>query len=422
MHILMLSEFYPPMIGGMERHVQTLAKELVRRGHHVAVATLQSKGLRAFEEDEGVRVHRLCGWSRILAPFYQDQQHQFHPPLPDPGVMAGLQRVVALERPEIVHARRWMMYSFVGLKVWSGAKLVVTLHDYSLFCSTMTYLHHGQICTGPSYTKCISCASPHYGVGKAILLTNGLRLSSPLHRHVDKYIAVSSAVGDASQQATRQPACSIEVVPSFIINNAEDEADNVGRPRFLPPKDNYMLFVGRAAAYKGFAVLLAAYAELSAIAPLVLMITGDMDRLTVLPKNVTVVHNVPHAQVMAGWKHCVLGVVPSLWPEPFGQVVVEAMACGKAVVASDIGGLHDLVIDGESGLLVEPGNVDALREAMRSLLLDAARRERMGSVGRERAKLFTVGTVTNRIEEIYEELLNKDARSTNGDEQNNASA
>ena len=60
---------------------------------------------------------------------------------------------------------------------------------------------------------------------------------------------------------------------------------------------------------------------------------------------------------MIGWKHCAVGVVPSVWPEPFPQVAIEAMACGKPVIASAVGGMGDMVIDGESGLLVEPGNV-----------------------------------------------------------------
>src|SRR5438552_7874839 len=130
MRVLMLSEFYPPCVGGVERHVQTLARALVRRGHHVAVATLQHKGSPAFEDDEGVRVYRIPGWNTALAPFYEDQERQFHLPLPDPGVIAGLRRIVKQERPDIVHARGWMLYSFAGLKTWSKAKLVVTLHDH----------------------------------------------------------------------------------------------------------------------------------------------------------------------------------------------------------------------------------------------------------------------------------------------------
>jgi glycosyltransferase involved in cell wall biosynthesis len=104
--------------------------------------------------------------------------------------------------------------------------------------------------------------------------------------------------------------------------------------------------------------------------------------------------------------HCLVGVVPSIWPEPFGQVAVEAMACGKPVIASAIGGLPDVVADGVSGLLVEPGNVRALQEALRTLLSDPARREQMGMMGRQRARLFTVSTVADRIEQIYAELLN----------------
>ena len=118
------------------------------------------------------------------------------------------------------------------------------------------------------------------------------------------------------------------------------------------------------------------------------------------------VRKVPHAQVMAGWMHCAVGVVPSIWPEPFGQVVVEPMACGKSVIASAVGGIPDIVVDGESGLLVEPGDVSALQEALRVLLLDPAKRASMGMVGRQRARLFTVSTVADRIEQIYAELLN----------------
>ena len=160
MRILMLSEFYPPFIGGMERHVQTLAHELVRRGHHVAIATLKHDKSPSFELDEGgVQVYRLVGWNRMLALLYEDQGRQFHPPLPDPGIMNGLRRVIDQEHPDIVHARRWILYSFVGLKAWSKAKLIVTLHDYSLFCPTMTYLNNNQVCTGPGYMKCLRCSS-----------------------------------------------------------------------------------------------------------------------------------------------------------------------------------------------------------------------------------------------------------------------
>jgi len=300
-----------------------------------------------------------------------------------------------------------MLYSFVGLKAWSKAKLVMTLHEYGLICPKKSYLHEGQVCTGPGYVKCIGCVNAEQGMMKAALLTTALKLSSPLRRYVDRYLAVSSAVRDACIMAIDQSSQSIEVVPNFTSSTAVDEASQIKRPSFLPFADNYVLFVGRQSdhAHKGLDVLLEAYTGVSHLAPLVVMIADRSDTTQRFPDGVTVVHNVPHAQVMAGWIHCAIGVVPSIWPEPFGQVAVEAMSCGKPVVASAVGGLRNVVVDGETGLLVPPGDAQALREALRTLLLDPSRRAQMGAAGRQRARLFTVGTAVDRIEQIYAELV-----------------
>lgn len=81
------------------------------------------------------------------------------------------------------------------------------------------------------------------------------------------------------------------------------------------------------------------------------------------------------------------------------------MACGKPVVASAVGGFPDMIVDGESGLIVPPGDVHALRKALRELLLDPVRRVRMGEAACQRATMFTVGTVVVQIERMYTKLL-----------------
>lgn len=405
MRVLMVSDFYPPIIGGLERHVQTLSRELARRCHHVAVATLWHDGSPAFEVDQGVRVHRLAGWSRMLTPFYENTERHFHPTMPDPGMMAALRRVVAREQPDIVHARGWMLYSFLPIKAWSKAKLVVTLHDYSLVCPKKTYVHEGHVCAGPEYMKCLRCAAGQYGGAKSLALTTGLRLSSRLHGRVDRYLAISGAVRAASLNGTGHPPHDIEVVPTFIPDNVVDEGARVGRPDFLPPHDNYILFVGALGAHKGLPVLLHAYEGLADRVPLVVIGTDRRDTPERFPEGVTVKYNVPHAQVMAAWAHCLAGVVPSVWPEPFGQVAIEAQASGRPVVASNIGGLSDAVSDGETGLLVPPGDALALREALCVLLNDADLRARMGAAGRVHARRFMASTVTDRIEQVYAEVL-----------------
>jgi glycosyltransferase involved in cell wall biosynthesis len=101
-------------------------------------------------------------------------------------------------------------------------------------------------------------------------------------------------------------------------------------------------------------------------------------------------------------------IVPSVWEEPFGMVAVEAMMRGTAVVASNGGGLREIVRPGATGLLVPPGDVAALAEALRTVATDRALCERMGSTGRQVALAeYTVATHADRIEAHYRRLVGR---------------
>src|SRR5689334_19232946 len=133
MRILMLIDSYPPTIGGAQIHVRHLAGELACRGHEVAVATLWQPGLAEFELDGGVRVYRLRGSAQRAARLlFRDGGRSYAPPFPDPELTLALRRVARRERPDVVHGHNWLLYSFLPLKAWSGARVVATLHEYSL--------------------------------------------------------------------------------------------------------------------------------------------------------------------------------------------------------------------------------------------------------------------------------------------------
>ena len=113
----------------------------------------------------------------------------------------------------------------------------------------------------------------------------------------------------------------------------------------------------------------------------------------------------PHGAVMEAWKRSLIGLLPSVGPETFGIVVLEAMSCGRPVIASRIGGIPDVVADGETGLLVPPGDIEALRSAMAELLANPELREQMGCAAVQRAAQFSASAIVPRVERIYQELI-----------------
>ncbi len=165
------------------------------------------------------------------------------------------------------------------------------------------------------------------------------------------------------------------------------------------------MFAGALGPHKGLDVLLEAWAGLDLRVPLVLAGIRRMDTPRSFPAGVIVAEDVPHEDVLRAWGHCVAAVVPSVWPEPFGLVALEAMAAGRPVIASAVGGLADLVVDGVTGILVPPGDAGALRSAMQLILDDPFLRGRMGAEGRRRAEAYTANVFVERWERVFREVV-----------------
>jgi len=404
MRILMLAQFYPPTIGGEERHVRNLAIELAGRGHTVSVATLLHDNAPALEMDQGVRVHRMHGTMQRLGMLFSDSSRQFAPPFPDPELLLELHHILLEEQPDIIHAHNWIIHSVLPLKAWSKAKLIVTLHDYSLVCVQKRLTYQERLCSGPSPVKCLQCASEFYGTAKGVptVLANwvGSKLEDQL---VDMFLPVSYAVARGVRLARRRVP--YRVVPNFVPDNIRDEhCDNHPLLKQLPQGD-FILFVGDVKRDKGVDVLLQAYRAMQRDIPLVI-IGRPCDELSVdIPEHVSVLPGWPHDAVMSAWGRCTFAVAPSIWRDPCPTVAMEAMAMGRPVIASRIGGLSDIVEDEETGLLVPPGDVQALRLAMENLLDNATRREYMGRMARQRIADFQAKTVVTRIEQVYQEVL-----------------
>ncbi len=408
MRVLLLSQFYPPVIGGEERHVRNLGAALAQRGHDVSVGTLRRPGTPDIELDGAVRVHRLCSTLQRLTALHADSERPHAPPFPDPELTLSLKRLVAEERPDIVHAHNWIYATFLPVKAAVGVPLVVSLHDYGLVCAKKNFMHRGtHLCDGPSLSKCLSCATRHYGAVKATATTLGNFVSSFFARRlVDRFIPVSHAV--AHLTGLVRGAAAYEIIPNFVPDDIEVLGPEDPCLRDLP-SDEFILFVGDMMRLKGVDVLLKAYVTLQQAPPLVLIGRRVPDTPNEFPPNVHALGTWPHSAIMHAWRRSLFGVLPSVGPEACATVIMEAMACGKAVVASDIGGMPDIVDHGETGLLVPPGDAQALADAMRTLLHGRALLSRLETTSLTKARRLKAEAVVARIEQVYRDVLRETA-------------
>jgi glycosyltransferase involved in cell wall biosynthesis len=402
----MLTQFYAPIIGGIERYVQSLSAALVKRGHHVAVVTLLHPGLPEEEMDGEVCVYRIRGTvQRIGSLFSTDRFHA--PPFPDPEAMISLRSIIEKERPDLVHAHNWMVHSFLPLKGWSRAKLVMTLHDSEMRCVQMRMMYMDRVlCSGPGPVKCLRCAVHHYGTVKGTVTLVGNGVMNGFERSgVDQFIPVSSAVAASNDLINNDRTKEkVQVIPNFIPDDIFRNSPIGEAGKNLFPEEPFILQVGDLVPDKGIYVLLEAYQGLRSAPPLVLIGRRTPDTPCELPSGVRIIECLPHDQVMDAWQRCLFGVVASLNLDASPTVTLEAMACGRPVIGSRIGGIVDQVSDGQTGLLVPPGDVQGLAAAMQSLIDDPERCARMGLAAKNRVTDFQASSVVDRIEKVYRSL------------------
>jgi glycosyltransferase involved in cell wall biosynthesis len=220
------------------------------------------------------------------------------------------------------------------------------------------------------------------------------------------FLPVSQATADGNElDKHRVP---YKVIPNFVPDHIDVIEDDNPLLSQLP-KGDFLLFVGDVTQDKGAEVLLRAYAEMETQVPLVLIGRPFLTGLdSWLPKNVFLMGTWPHEAVMGAWKRCIIGLVPSTWAEPFGIVALEAMYMGKPLIAAHSGGLTDIVAEGETGLFVPPGDHQALRIAIQTLLDNPGLRERMGAQAKQRIRAFQAESVVSRFEQVYQELIETD--------------
>lgn len=421
MRLLLATDHYPPFIGGGHRQSLLVARGMASRGHEVAVVAPWSRGLPMVEVEDRVTVHRVRQ-IRTLPGLARDRRQHYPPPFPDPVTIRSLRRVIAKVQPDIIDSHGWIGYSVAAALVGKRIPLVLTARDYGYFCATRSLLHKGSLCSGPAPVKCLNCAGGWYGRPKGWLAALGVWLGRPLlARKMAGLHGVSSFVTDVNgrhlKSATPRGHDFIELARPDILAESASESQNNLAPSGISdgdsdvssylerlPEEPFVMFVGAFRKVKGVETLFDAYRLLPSPPPLVMMGTVESDTPSEFPPRTTVLTDVPNAAVIAAWGRAMFGVMPSLWPEPRGGTVAEAMLCGKPVIATLSGGSVDMV-DESTGILVPPGDAAALAKAMLELIGDPARREACGRAAAERAREWTSRSLLPTYEQAYRDVI-----------------
>jgi len=288
----------------------------------------------------------------------------------------------------------------------SKAVAVRTLEALRAFRPDVLHLHE-PLSPGANYAALIATDLPAVGTFHAAHPgRNGwydaFRL--PLRKMVER-LAVRTAVSAEAQRNAEAFGKSCEILPNGV--EVEVFADAVPWPAEVPS----IMFVGRHERRKGVGVLLDAFAMLERDADLWLAGRGpETDELAGrATPGVTWLGRVSEEEKARRLRGATVACFPSIEGESFGIVLLEAMAAGTAVVASDLTGYRHVARADQEALLVAPGDPIALRDALRRLLDDPGTRERQVAQARRRAAEFSMTRLAEAFLERYERL---DARRT----------
>jgi glycosyltransferase involved in cell wall biosynthesis len=214
-----------------------------------------------------------------------------------------------------------------------------------------------------------------------------------------------------------------EFMKSVLFYNGFDEARISVIPIFtdipildsrtILPKESLILSVGRMFPGKGMDYLLRAFALIKQDARLTIAGDGPQmadlktksQELGISPR-VTFTGWLSHSELDKLYRSCTIVVVPSVWPESFGMVGIEAMAYAKPVIAFDVGGISEWLTDGETGFLVNPKDIVGLAEKIETILHDPGLAERMGAKALDTVKKrFLAESHINQLLTLFEKTI-----------------
>ena len=311
------------------------------------------------------------------------------------------------EKPDIVHVHN--IYGGLTTALLDAARdmkipIVMTLHDYklvSLSPNLLSGVSPCQVCLdGPSNFTCL-LKRCHRGSFKS---TFAYFWETWFARQFRKYDSVRYFI--VPSLSMKKKIVSMGVDPQKVIVVFNTVRTN---PKGITKKQgNYFLFAGRLADEKGVGMLLETFREFDGN----LVLAGDgpnikqYKSLVENKKNIQFVGQLNPSEIEKYYLNCLAVIVPSIWPETSSMTSLQAMACGKPVVASRIGALTEIVEEGETGFFFEPGNRKQLSEILKRLTSENGLAKRLGDQALITfEKKYSQDQQYNTLLDIYEKVI-----------------
>ncbi len=437
-NILFIAEYYPPAVmGGGEINCQLTAEALAKRGCRVSVLTSVYKALPLHEQRNGVQLYRRLKTGETPVKLWHNALRSIKFPS---SVVKETQALAEEIQPDLIH--------FIGNSVSAApplrkalaeagknAPFYATVESYPALCPKGDRLYQGkEECTiACSLTEFVRCQRHSAEIGKmknrAYYKYNPLFVSYVYRRYSRlleglrccRLIAISGYV----QKLLKMHGMESSVVPNAFDLSIFFGAENPGAEKKKLVKNSTtgklkVLYVGALIRSKGPQVLLEALKGMKRDGMESIrcelygegLLHGQLQEF--IKKNsldAELFPPLPYEKMPQLYAGADIVAFPSLWPEPFGRIPVEAMAAGKALIASDIGAIPEIIGAGayertgagNAGLLVPPGDADALRKAL-LLFHDTAKREEYGKAARKAAQRYTQDAIAGKLLQAYQKL------------------
>lgn len=311
------------------------------------------------------------------------------------------------ERPDVVHFHNiyhQLTPALIKVARNFGCKTVLTAHDYKIVCPAYSMLREGKVCdaciTGTVFNA-FKYRCQEGSASKSLLLSLEAtwQYIAQNYQALDVIISPSQFLRGILRR--KLPNSRIDV----IVNGVDDS-----KPVTEINDDGYLLYFGRLSREKGVATLALAHQKMRNKAPLKVVGHGPLyDGLVAKYPDVEFVGYVQQGEALDNLiKHARAVILPSECYENCSMAVLEAMAFAKPVIGARIGGIPEQIRDGIEGILFEPGNAQALADAMDTLIDDPEKARVMGLCGRERlSEKYALRKHMDTLQTLYQELLGR---------------